>query len=55
VSAGVEKAYDIQGTSPHPHTVTVSADNFAALANGESVDIDSTEGGHVHTVTLVCG
>src|SRR5690242_13655428 len=31
VAAGADKAYDIQGTSDHPHTVTITAAMFAQL------------------------
>ena len=57
VTAGVEKTYDITGTSTHAHSVTVTAANFATLqsnANG-SLNLTSTSGGgHTHGVTVIC-
>lgn len=55
VSAGVEKTYDIQGTSDHPHAVTVTAAHFTELQANMSVVIASTSGGgHTHQVTVSC-
>lgn len=55
VTAGVEKTYDIQGASLHPHTLTVTAADFAALARGEMVMITSSfDARHDHLVTLWC-
>jgi threonine synthase len=57
VNAGVEKAYEIQGTSTHPHTVTVTAALFATLKNNTSVTATSTSNGspaHTHTITVRC-
>ncbi|RMG96739.1 MAG: hypothetical protein D6705_10475 [Deltaproteobacteria bacterium] len=56
VEAGVDKVYDIQGASAHPHTVMVSAADFAALAAGDPIQIESSlDAGHTHLVTIVCG
>ncbi len=54
IMAGVDKTYDIQGASSHSHDVTLTAAHFASLLNGEMVVVDSTKGGHTHTVTLSC-
>jgi large exoprotein involved in heme utilization and adhesion len=55
VSAGVNKTYDIAGTSGHPHSVTITAAQFATLAANSSVSVVSTTGaGHTHDVTVVC-
>jgi threonine synthase len=57
VNAAVEKAYDIQGTSTHPHTVTVTAALFTMLKNNTSVTVTSTSNGspaHTHTITIMC-
>lgn len=55
VIAGVPVRYDITGASRHPHTLDVSAEDFAALAAGESVTIRSSfDSRHVHDVTLQC-
>jgi hypothetical protein len=55
VVAGVERTYDITGTSPHSHMVTVSAANMATLAANGTVQVTSTSGGaHTHTVSVRC-
>jgi hypothetical protein len=57
VAAGNEKAYNIQGTSGHPHTVTVTAAMFTMLKNNTPVTVTSTTNGtpaHPHTVTITC-
>jgi hypothetical protein len=56
VTAGVDRTYDIQGSSRHAHSVTISAANFATLAGGGTVMVTSTNGAaHTHAVTVVCG
>lgn len=56
VVAGVEATYDIMGTSPHAHSVTLTADHFAMLQAGMQVSVTSTAGGdHTHEVTVSCG
>jgi len=58
VMMGVEQTYDIQGESPHPHTVVVTPADFARIAAGEMVVITSSEDMgvdlHDHDVTLFC-
>jgi hypothetical protein len=60
VNAGVEVTYDIRGDNTgHTHEVTVSADDFADLQEGTSVELTSTDTGaagndHTHTVRLSC-
>lgn len=55
VTAGVEKTYDIRGTSDHPHTVKVTAAMFASLASNSGVSVlSSSDGGHTHNVTISC-
>jgi hypothetical protein len=55
VTAGVEKMYNIQGTSDHPHTVTVTAEKFAMLQQNLQVTVvSSVDDGHPHTVTIRC-
>jgi len=55
VAAGVEKIYDIRGSSAHAHSVTVTAANFATLAGNNPVTVSSTSGaGHTHSVTVTC-
>lgn len=55
VAAGVDKSYDITGTSNHPHTVVLAATDFAKLANGEMVTVVSSyDDDHTHTVYVHC-
>jgi hypothetical protein len=57
VMAGVDKTYDISGSSAHSHSVTVTAANFASLMSNPdgSVMVTSTSGNaHTHTVTILC-
>ncbi|GAA3584193.1 hypothetical protein [Snuella lapsa] len=55
VSAGVEKTYDITGSSGHSHSVTVTSGNFTTLKNNQQVSVTSTSGdGHTHSVTIRC-
>jgi hypothetical protein len=55
VLAGVEKTYDIKGTSAHPHAITVTAAMFAMLKLGTAITVTSTNvGNHTHDVTVTC-
>ncbi|MCS6799767.1 MAG: hypothetical protein NZ898_14840 [Myxococcota bacterium] len=55
VEAGVEKTYGIQGTSRHPHTVTLTAAHFADLRAGRTVMVrSSTDAAHAHDITVRC-
>ncbi|MBE7453039.1 MAG: hypothetical protein HS111_30440 [Kofleriaceae bacterium] len=55
VQAGTERTYDIQGSSIHGHSVTLTATHFAMLAQNQTVSVTSTSsGGHSHTVTITC-
>lgn len=57
VAAGTDKTYDIQGTSAHSHSVTVTAANFASLQSNPSMTVMLTStsgGGHTHTITIMC-
>lgn len=55
VAAGVEKQYNIQGSSTHNHVVTVSESAFSLLKSNQQVQITSTTGsGHTHSVTISC-
>jgi hypothetical protein len=55
VMAGVEATYDIQGTSMHPHSVTLTAEHFTMLQGGMQVMVDSSnDNGHTHAVTVSC-
>jgi hypothetical protein len=51
----VEKTYDIQGISAHPHMVTLTAAHFQTLADGQTVMVTSTnDAAHDHLITIVC-
>jgi hypothetical protein len=53
--AAVDKTYSIQGSSAHNHTVDLTADDFADLAAGKLVVVQSsTDAGHSHDVTVTC-
>jgi len=55
VLAGIEKTYDISGSSGHRHLVTVTSNDFSMVRRGESVRLASTkEGGHIHRLMLEC-
>lgn len=55
VAAGVEKAYDIQGTSDHPHTVTITAAMFAQLQEDQAIATTSSfDAGHDHGIMVAC-
>ena len=55
VMAGQLKTYNIQGTSTHPHTVTVTAAMFAMLQQNMQVTVTSSvDDGHPHSVTIRC-
>lgn len=54
IEAGVDRTYDIQGDSAHNHTVTLTAAHFAMLADGASIQVTSSNAGHVHSVTVSC-
>jgi hypothetical protein len=55
VAAGVQKTYNIQGGSAHPHTIIVTAAMFTMLKAGQSVVVvSSLDGGHTHNVTVSC-
>jgi len=56
VMAGVDKTYDITGTSLHSHAITVTAVMFAMLKlAGDKIMVTSTVGAmHTHVVTITC-
>jgi hypothetical protein len=54
-NAGVDKTYQIQGASGHPHSVLITTANFAYLrAMGTLVVTSSIDAGHMHNVTVTC-
>jgi len=60
VVAGVLASYDIRGDNTgHTHEVTLTADDFADLANGRTVTVISSNNGsagasHTHEIRLSC-
>lgn len=55
VSAAADKTYSIQGSSDHPHTVTITAAQFAMLAANSSLQVSSSsDSGHTHAITIMC-
>jgi hypothetical protein len=55
VKDGAEKAYSIDGSANHDHTVVITADNFEALKTNQSIQVpSSTSAGHAHTITVTC-
>ncbi len=55
VNAGADKSYDIQGAAGHPHTIMVTAAQFAMLKTTFSISVVSSEDNfHMHTVTITC-
>lgn len=55
INAGVEKQYNIKGSSSHTHTVTVSASNFTTLKSNQQIKVNSTsDDSHSHSVTISC-
>ena len=52
---GQSKTYSIQGASPHNHTVTLTADDFAELKGGKTITKESTnDAGHTHPMQIKC-
>src|SRR5690242_3866591 len=45
VTAGATKMYNIQGSAPHSHSVTISDVKFRDLMGGKSIQAESTPGG----------
>jgi hypothetical protein len=55
VAAGLDKTYDIQGSSLHAHSVTITAAMFAQLAANTAVSATSTvAAAHDHAITVTC-
>lgn len=55
ISGGAATDLDIQGSSGHTHTVSLTADDLVMIAAGERVTITSSSGGgHTHDVTFEC-
>jgi len=55
ILAGTTRTYSIQGSSSHPHSVTVTAADFTKLKNGQTLTLVSTnDAGHTHNVSVLC-
>ena len=55
LAAGVEKSYNIQGSSAHPHTVLVTSAMFTTLKSSRTLQTTSTSNSsHTHSVTVSC-
>jgi hypothetical protein len=54
VMAGVEKLYDTQGASPHPHWIKLTAADFTTLKMGGTVRKLSCNDGHEHEYVINC-
>ena len=55
VNAGVDKMYDITGTSIHSHMVTITAADFVMIKAGTTrMVVSTTGGGHTHPVNVMC-
>jgi hypothetical protein len=53
LTAGGGITLGIQGTSSHPHTVTLAASEISAIAGSQRVSKESSnDSGHSHTVTF---
>ena len=50
---GVDRRYNIKGTSSHVHAVTIRKTQFEQILNGQTIQvISSTDFGHSHTVRI---
>jgi len=55
LAAGADKTYDITGSAGHKHTVTIEAEDFTDLKNGDTYIVtSSTDAGHSHEVEITC-
>ncbi|MEP7125413.1 MAG: hypothetical protein ABJE95_31060, partial [Byssovorax sp.] len=55
VKAGVEKTYDIAGSSGHPHAVTLKPEDLTALLAGKSLRTKSSiDHQHAHRILVKC-
>jgi hypothetical protein len=55
VVAGTGKTYDLTGTSPHPHAMTLTAEHMKLLQTGEILRVRSTEeNAHSHRLWVRC-
>jgi hypothetical protein len=55
VAAGVSKTYNIKGKADHSHTVTLTASDFASLAeNMQIIETSTVSVSHSHGITVLC-
>ena len=55
VAGTTDRTYAIKGSSPHPHTVVITAAQFAMLRATGTVTVMSTvDAGHAHSVIVTC-
>ena len=55
IAAGVDKTYDIMGTALHTHSVTITAAQFAMLAqNMSATTTSSVATSHSHGIVVMC-
>ena len=55
ISAGTDKAYDIQGTAGHSHTVNLTAADFTSLKGNDGIEVvSSSDAGHTHNIVINC-
>ncbi len=53
VIQGTEKNYNIQGSSGHPHLLTIRAEDFGRLRTEFVIELESSEDfGHVHSIKI---
>jgi hypothetical protein len=52
VRKGVDKTYDLTGSAPHAHTITLTAADFGRLTDGEIVRTVSSRTGHAHRLLV---
>lgn len=55
LDSAVDKVYNIQGTAPHNHTVTLTVAELRSLKAGTTVTtVSSTADAHEHGVSIAC-
>ena len=53
--SGQGKTYNIQGTSAHSHSITLTAQDFTELKAGKKITKESTnDSGHTHPMQIIC-
>ncbi len=55
LDSAIDKVYNIQGSAPHNHTVTLTVANLRSLKAGMTVTaFSSTTDAHEHSVSILC-